>query len=62
VRDFCGGLATIFPGTTTVESDFSVLNWEFDEYRSALTESSLEGIMQAKQFEKLTAMYQRTSE
>jgi hypothetical protein len=45
-----------------VESDFRVLNWEFDEYRSALTEFSLEGIMQAKQFERLAAMYQRTLE
>jgi hypothetical protein len=33
LRDFCGGLATIFPGTSSVESDFSILNWEFDEFR-----------------------------
>jgi hypothetical protein len=53
LRDFCGGLATVFPGTSSVESDFSVLNWEFDEFRQSLTEFSLEGIMQSKQFWKL---------
>jgi hypothetical protein len=25
--DFAGGLATIIPGTATVESDFSVIHW-----------------------------------
>ena len=41
LRAFCGGLATVFPNTTAVESDFSIVNWELDEYRSLL--------MQAKQ-------------
>jgi hypothetical protein len=26
--DFAGGLATVFPGTPTVESDFSITGWE----------------------------------
>ncbi|ETV77610.1 hypothetical protein H257_08521 [Aphanomyces astaci] len=30
LREFCGGLATIFPNTTSVESDFSILKWEMD--------------------------------
>jgi hypothetical protein len=46
---FCGGLATIFPNTTSVESDFSILKWELDAFRTALMHLSLEGIMQAKQ-------------
>ena len=29
---FAGGMATTFPGTSTVESDFSVIGWEKDEY------------------------------
>jgi hypothetical protein len=49
LRAFCGGLATIFPNTTSVESDFSILKWELDAFRTALMHLSLEGIMQAKQ-------------
>ena len=45
LRDFCGRIATIFPNTATVESDFSVLGWEKNEYRQSLTDLSLEGIM-----------------
>ena len=50
---FAGGLATTFPGTSTVESDFSVLGWEKDEYRTMLSNLSLEGILQAKQATEL---------
>jgi hypothetical protein len=49
LRQFCGGLATAFPNTTSVESDFSVLKWEMDPNRSSMTDLSLEGIFQAKQ-------------
>jgi hypothetical protein len=56
LRQFCGGLATVFPGTATVESDFSVLKWEYDEFRSTLSELSLEGIMQCKQFKKVVEL------
>jgi hypothetical protein len=34
LREFCGVLATVFPGTVTVESDFSNVNWEKSDYRS----------------------------
>jgi hypothetical protein len=47
--EFSSSLATIYPGTTRVESDFSILGWERDEYRSALMDLSLEGIMHANQ-------------
>jgi hypothetical protein len=53
LRQFCGSITTVFPGTSTVESDFSILNWEYDEFRSSLTEFSLEGIMPCKQFKRL---------
>lgn len=56
LRDFCGGIATIFANTATVESDFSILGWEKDEYRMSLTDLSLEGIMQCKQFELLSQL------
>ena len=53
LKKFCGGLATAFPGTSTVESDFSVVKWEKDDCRLGLTDFSLEGILQAKQFKRL---------
>jgi hypothetical protein len=56
LRQFYGGLATVCPGTTTVEPDFSALKWEHDEFRSTTMELSPEGIMQCKQFEKVMAL------
>jgi hypothetical protein len=53
LRNFCGGIATVFPNTATVESGFSQLGWEKDEYRMSLTDLSLEGILQCKQFKTL---------
>lgn len=51
LRAFCGGIATLFPGTCTVESDFSVLRWEKDNnFRKSLSDFGLEAILQAKQF------------
>jgi hypothetical protein len=56
LRDFCGGIATIFANTASVESDFSILGWEKDEYLMSLTDLSLEGVMQCKQFELLSKL------
>ena len=50
LKEFCGGLGTVFPGTATVESDFSIVNIEKNDYRTALTDLALEGIMHSKQF------------
>jgi hypothetical protein len=46
---FCGGLATVFTNTTSVESDFSILKWELNDNRTALVYLLLEDIFQAKQ-------------
>ena len=46
----------VFPNTTTIESDFSILGWEKDEYRKSLTDLSLDGIIQCKQFELLPSL------
>ena len=43
----------MFVNTATVESDFSILGWEKDEYRLSLTDLALEGIIQCKQYELL---------
>ena len=56
LKRFCGGLATAFPGTSTVESDFSIVKWEKDDCRISLTDFSLEGILHAKQFTRLQSM------
>ncbi len=53
LKQFFGGLATVFPGTATVESNFSLINWEKDDYRSSLTDFSLEGILHSKQYFEL---------
>jgi hypothetical protein len=49
LRSFCGGLASAFANTTSVESDFSILKWEMDANRTCLMHLSLEGIFQTKQ-------------
>ncbi len=50
LMEFCGVLATIFPGTNTVESEFSVLRWEKDNFRKSLSDFGLEGVMESKQW------------
>lgn len=55
--EFCGGLSTVFPGTATVESDFSVLQWEKTPSRNGLSDLSLEGILQCKQYTRLNSLH-----
>jgi len=43
----------LFPNSTYIDSDFSVLKWEKDSYRNNLLNLSLEGVFQSKQFEAL---------
>lgn len=50
---FCGGLPNVFLGTATVECDFSKINLKRNDYRSHLTDLSLEGLLQGKQFDVL---------
>ena len=55
-REFCGGLATMFPNTTLVEVNFSIIGWEKNNYRQNLTDFSLEGIIHANQYKHLHAL------
>jgi hypothetical protein len=48
--DYCGIVVTLFLGTSTLESDFSVLRWEKDELCKALSDFGLEGVLQTKQY------------
>ena len=45
-------MATAFPGTSNVESDFSIVKWEKDVMQMNLSDFSLEGILHAKQCNK----------
>ncbi|KAI9915801.1 hypothetical protein PsorP6_008588 [Peronosclerospora sorghi] len=48
LRQFSGGLAVAFANTTSVESDFSILKWENDNFRQSMSNLTLEGIFQDK--------------
>jgi hypothetical protein len=56
LRHFCGALATVFPNTYTVESDFCIIGWERNEYWQSLTDFSLEGTVHAKQLDAVLAL------
>ena len=49
LTEFYGVIATLFPGTCTNESDFSVLRWHKDDFRNSLSDFGLEAVLQAKQ-------------
>jgi hypothetical protein len=53
LRDFAGGLVTVSPSSAAVESDFSLLKWEKNKFRSAQTDFSLKGILHYKQYEAI---------
>ena len=44
------GLLLLFQKSTTVEADFSLLGLEKNQYRKALTDLSLEGVLHSRQF------------
>lgn len=53
LRYFCGGLATVFPGTSTVEADFSVLGREETKERSNLSKLCVSGALHSKQWKEV---------
>jgi hypothetical protein len=57
LRQFCGGLVASFPNMAAVESDFSMVKWEKNDTHTSLTSLALAGIMHAKQFELLKALF-----
>jgi hypothetical protein len=50
LRQSCGGVASVMPGTSSVESDFSIINWTKDSHSKCLTDFSLEAILHCKQY------------
>ncbi|KAI2494554.1 hypothetical protein MHU86_19969 [Fragilaria crotonensis] len=55
-KEFCGGLASVMPGTSSVEADFSLINWTRDPHSKALTDFSLESILHCKQYRTLESL------
>ena len=56
LRQFVAGLGSVFANTASVESDFSVLKWEMDEFRSSMASLTLEGVLQSKQRTLLSSL------
>jgi hypothetical protein len=54
--DFFGGLGTVFPGTATVEADFSNLKWTKDAYSTSLSDFSLEAKLHTRQFHLIQSL------
>jgi hypothetical protein len=54
--EFFGGLATVFPGTSSVESDFSLLKMTSGKHSTNLTDFSLESKLHASQLFDLRTM------
>ncbi len=55
---FCGAIASIMPGTSSVESDFSLINWTKDPNSQSLSDFSLESILNCKQYRKLRELFE----
>jgi len=53
---FCGGVASVFPESSQVESDFSILKGEKTMFKKVLVDLSLVGILHAKQFDVLKGL------
>ena len=53
---FAAGMASLMATTSRVEADFSFINYRKDEYNSALSDYSLEGVLYARQLKELEAL------
>ena len=53
LKEYCGSLACVMPGASSVESDFSLINWTIDPNLKSFTALSSEAILHCKQCENL---------
>jgi hypothetical protein len=58
LKNFCGGIACVMPGTSCVESDFSLINWTKDPNSQKLTDFSLESILHCKQYKFIQEIFE----
>ena len=61
LETFVGILATIFPGTSTFESNFLVVKYEKTRNHMCLSDASLEGILHAKQYRRMRSLVSESS-
>lgn len=57
LRRYCGAIASVMPGTSSVKADFSLINWTKDPNSQSLTDFSLESILHCKQYRKLRDLF-----
>ena len=57
LKTFCGGIASVMATTSTVEADFSLINWVKDPNSQSLTDFSLEAILHCKQYQQLQQFF-----
>ena len=58
LKNYCGGIASVMPGTSSVESDFSLINWTKDPHSQSMTDFTLESILHAKQYGRIQALFE----
>ena len=58
LQRFCGAISSIMPGTSSVKSNFSLINWTKDFSSKSLTDFSLESILHCKQYQKLRDLFE----
>jgi len=58
LKRFFGAIASITPGTSSIESDFSLINWTKDSSSQSQTDFSLESILHCKQYQKLRDLFE----
>jgi len=58
LQRFCGAIESITPGTSSIESDFSLINRTKDSSSQSLTDFSLESILHCKQYQKLRDLFE----
>ena len=55
---FAGGLASVFPGTATVEADFSKIKREKDVFRQSLSDFGLQCVLHCEQRKKIEKVWE----
>jgi hypothetical protein len=53
LQHFAGGLYTVFPGSLTIERDFSILMFEKSDHRTSNSDVCTEGFFHARIFEEV---------
>jgi hypothetical protein len=57
LRQYVAGIITVMPGTSSVETEFSLINWTHDPNSRSLTDCSQEAILHCKQYGKLEKLF-----